>query len=543
MNWNTEKEIAIRHEEEWLRKTGRAAPPAMKGLAELAGLTEEEYKEAMRKIGAVARGVASGPVPIVPTVPPLPITVKVDVLITKTNGGYKGLIVNWGGTVLDPKDWKDVTFKGLKPFAPGQTVEGVVKMVNGVMSLESAKLAALNYPSNEQKEKVEEMSAETTVTSSITDGFYISDEARAVFNTIWRMSRNSPEQPVKAMMVGGSGYGKTALPFLFSQVTGLDFYRMNCANIRDPEEWFGYREARGGETVFIPSTFIKLVEKGNAVIILDEFNRLEPWLHNTLYPLLDDDAKTVVHDQEFKVGPGTIFVGTINTGYKYTGTFELDEALFNRFPIVLEMGPLPHAEEVTVLVKRTGVDHKLAQAIVKLANILRQSEVGCSTRSTLLISQKIQAGMTLREAFEFAVVKRTPVDGKRKEVIDLINSNAGVYAPRKYPDDIFAKLSTTAPSITEPEAVKVPAFTFSKKEGSSFSVLAFQQLLKKLPLKETITASEASDLGELIEKGIPVIVQMSREFSSDDPLVEEIRKVGMTARYHKTYQQKRGVAE
>ena len=153
---------------------------------------------------------------------------------------------------------------------------------------------------------------------------------------------------------------------------------MNCATIRDPEEWFGFREAKDGSTVFIRSQFAKIIEAGNAVVVLDEFNRLEPWLHNTLFPLLDDDGATVVHDERFAIGEGVIVVGTINSGYKYTGTFELDEALMNRFEFILEVGPMPHAQEVQVLTKRTGVDAATAEQIVKMSNTLRQQEVICS---------------------------------------------------------------------------------------------------------------------------------------------------------------------
>lgn len=538
-----EKEKSESWEREWLKKTGRDYPPGVKELADKLGMTVEQYREAMKKIGTPVW--SAGAVAMAPKTIPAPVTttVTVDVTIIKENNNYKGCITIWGGRFLAPKEWRNITSKLLKPFSPGQVVEGVVDVVNGKMTLKSVELRAVEstQPSVEPKE-IEEMT--TATTTSVLDGFYINDESRSVFNTVWKLSQTYPEVPQKVMIKGPSGYGKTALPFLFSQVAGLDYYRMNCANVRDPEEWFGFREARGGETVFIPSRFIELVTKGNVVIVLDEFNRIEPWLHNTLYPLLDDDAKTVVHDQEFKVGPGTIFVGTINTGWKYTGTFELDEALYNRFPFVLEMGPPPHAEEVSVLVKRTGIEFKTAQAVVKLANILRQSNVGCSTRSTLLISQQINAGMSLREAFEYSVVKRTPDDGKRKEVLDLINTNAGHHTPRKWPDDIFLAAGSASVTGEEPkESVRVPAFTFSKKEGASFNAVAFQQLLKKLPLEKTCSASEAADLAELIEKGIPVVVQMSREFTSEDPLVAEIRKVGMTARYHKTEQKERGVAQ
>lgn len=317
---------------------------------------------------------------------------------------------------------------------------------------------------------------EKTMTTK--NGYYIGQDARLIFNTAYRMSQAAPDTAIKIMMLGASGNGKTTLPRIFSQAVGMDFYRMNCAKVRDPEEWFGYREARDGSTVFIRSHFITLLEKGNLVVVLDEFNRVEPWLHNTLFPLLDDDGYTVVHDQEFRIGPNVIVVATINTGYRYTGVFELDEALYNRFHLVLELNSLPPAEEIEVLCQRTGLTVPDARPVVKMANILREKDVVCSTRTTLTIASLMAAGMTIREAFEYTVVRRLPQEmggnNYRKNIVDQLNSEIGVYQKREIESDVFGEMKGDSQS---PEGTVV---VFLKRDLSSGDHFPNVQVIKAL---------------------------------------------------------------
>lgn len=432
--------------------------------------------------------------------------------------------------------------KLLVDFEKDSVVILTIRVTEKTNRVQSAELVNGPVKVPVKAEKEETMSAAETKST----GYYVAPDARLVFSTVHKRSLANPNQVVKLMILGGSGFGKTTLPELFAKATGRELYYMNCASIRDPEEWFGFREAREGSTVFIRSQFINTIEKGNAVVILDEFNRLEPWLHNPLFPLLDHRGKTVVHDEEFTVGQNVVIVGTINTGYRYTGVFELDEALLNRFEFVLEVSAMPVVEEVAVLVQRTGIDEKKAASLVKVANILRQSDVVCSTRTTLNVADMVVAGMDLRQAYENAVVRRIPVDSagtnQRKAAIDAINSQLGAFQIAKVIEgDVFSAVSgIAAPPVEEEVEEKVPAFTFRKKEGISFANLGFQKILRSLPVVIGITSAEAASLAEAVEKGGAILVPLSREFTADDPLIAELRKVGVTGRYHKSESKVRG---
>lgn len=384
------------------------------------------------------------------------------------------------------------------------------------------------------------------VTAEMMAGYYISPEARLNFTTAKKMSLAKPDRAVKVMMVGPSGFGKTTLPKIFSDITGANFLRMNCATIRDPEEWFGWREARDGSTVFIKSRFAQAIEAGNLVVILDEFNRLEPWLHNTLFPLLDDDGKTVVHDEEFRIGPNVIVVGTINTGYKYTGTFELDEALLNRFDFILEVGPMPFEEEIRVLQTRTGIAKETAAGIVKIATLIRGLDIVCSTRTTLLMASMMVSGMSIREAVESAVVRRIPSDthsnSTRKSVVDAVNAQIGPFSTRTMVDDIFNLAKPQPIKVVEaPKTELVPMFIISMSDKDKFEPLKVVQVLRSIavaglgPDTVNLSLQRAKTTTDRLLEGNIIAIPTLKELTTEEvkQLAELFSANGVKGRYGK----------
>lgn len=262
------------------------------------------------------------------------------------------------------------------------------------------------------------------ITSGWLNGVFIREGERAVFETALAIAAST--RPVNVLMAGPSGYGKTTIPQAFAEANEMKFVRINCAQVRDPEEWFGYREAKDGSTLFVPSEFTEAVEAGNAVIVLDEFNRVEPWLHNTLYPLLDHARKTMVHGREIKVGPKVIFVATINQGYRFTGTFMLDGAITNRMDATIHVQPLDRDNEIKLLVSRVGVDYGTANKIVNVMRELRdlcdrsELSVDASTRTSLKVADFAKPGiMSLRAVFE-TVVFNTIDQSEVKAAIDKV---------------------------------------------------------------------------------------------------------------------------
>lgn len=495
-------------------------------------------------------------------------------LVRKFDNGFKGEVIAWNGEVCGSP--LEMLFnRHFKPYKKGEVMKvtinvsakgrRVVKYIERHVEEEEEKVwvglsGVVMGKSKAEFEGEMVFHPKVKVVTSVQEpvkkeevnqvgNYYVSPEARLVFNTVHGMAQARPERAVKVMMKGASGYGKTTLPQKFAEMTGRKFLRMNCASVRDPEEWFGYREAREGSTVFIKSQFAKAIEAGNLVVVLDEFNRLEPWLHNTLFPLLDDAGATVVHDEEFHIGQDVIVVGTINTGFKYTGTFELDEALLNRFQFVLEVGPMPHAEEVKVLCANTGIDDHMASLIVKMSNILRQNEIVCSTRTSLLVASMFRGGMELREAFEFAVVYRIPTDsagsGLRKQVVDLVNVQLGPMEQRTLTSDLF-RVGEPEPVVQEQAVVysdhehfSYPTLTLSKEPGRELLFLALIKQIRALPLlsadgmsEYTVSLSEGQKLADKVRQGETVVITLARIPAFMRDIGDELKRCGVVCTIH-----------
>jgi hypothetical protein len=262
--------------------------------------------------------------------------------------------------------------------------------------------------------------------------FYLSHETKRIFSAAKLLLEAEPKRAVTMLVTGPSGYGKTSLAEGFASSIGYQFLRLNCASIRDPEEWFGYREAIDGSTVFVPNELTKALRTGKYVICFDEYNRIEPDVHNTLLPLLDHGGRTNIHNEEIVVPEHTVFLATINTGYEYTGTFQLDAAVLNRFELFLEVQELPPAEESKVLLKRYPITKNQAEKLVGICSKIRITipSVHCSVRTSLNIARQLAAGVSMKDAILNVLQFRT-VDGAagslntRKELIDIVNT-AGI---------------------------------------------------------------------------------------------------------------------
>lgn len=223
------------------------------------------------------------------------------------------------------------------------------------------------------------------------NGLRIRRGAWELMESMLRTVNEAETLPTSILMVGPSGWGKTSIPQAFADENKLKFLRIDCANIRDPEEWIGYREAKDGSTFFVKSEMVRVVEEGNAVVVFDEVNRIEPWMTNTLFSLLDHARRIVAHGEEIHVGPNVLFFASANIGGRFVGTFAIDAAFMNRFAAVLKVEPLPAQHEVQVLIERTGIEEEYATGVVKVANAIRkfddQNNIGldASLRTTLKI--------------------------------------------------------------------------------------------------------------------------------------------------------------
>jgi MoxR-like ATPase len=232
--------------------------------------------------------------------------------------------------------------------------------------------------------------------------------------------------PILVTLKGGSGYGKSSIAKAFADQTGREFLRVNAPDVRDPEEWYGVRNAHDGSTGFDLTPLSKAWTKGNHVILVDEINRVEPVIANALLPLFDFSHGLDIHNHAIYGGANTIVFITMNEGFKFTGTFQIDVALVNRSIGTVIVGAPPQKVEEEILIRKTGLEAGMAKRVIDaMIDLRKQNDDGfdASPRAALNIAMLINAGLNPRLAFEVAIIANA---ANPKNATDAINSKFGL---------------------------------------------------------------------------------------------------------------------
>lgn len=255
--------------------------------------------------------------------------------------------------------------------------------------------------------------------------YWLSDTMRLVVGAA--KSIMSVGGHLNMLLKGNSGFGKTSMAEAMAAYLEYDYLRVNCAQMTDTVAWFGSHEAHEGSTMFVPSDFTKAVERGKCVIVLDEFNRLETWLHNTLFPLLDHARRTTIANREIIAAPSIVFVMTMNEGSSFSGTFIVDAALLNRIDITEIVVEPPLDVEVKIVSSRVGEsaeNKRVVEAVRKVRQVVgdpkNQIAADASTRTSIKVARLVKVGMELKTALILVIANNiNPEDAK--PVLDTIN--------------------------------------------------------------------------------------------------------------------------
>lgn len=233
---------------------------------------------------------------------------------------------------------------------------------------------------------------------------------------------SSGHRPENVLLQGPQGCGKTETALQFAARAGLPVLKINCALIREPRDWFGYKTVENSNVFWVQSEFAKLVERGGAVVLLDEISRATPPVLNSLLPLLDATGVTFLEEvkQVVRRGPDLYFFATANIGNQFTGAYgKLDKALDDRFAVRIKATYLPADKECGLLVQRTGVTKGVAARMVKIANKVRNN-------SSAAFGGKLSATVSTRNLLDTAVLYNSlGSDAFEYTIIPLFSSKGG----------------------------------------------------------------------------------------------------------------------
>lgn len=265
--------------------------------------------------------------------------------------------------------------------------------------------------------------------------YFITPETESLFDRIALLAEKKTQ---RVMLKGPHGSGKTEMAIQFAARQKMPLLIMDCANLKEARDWFGYKTIENGQVVWHESQFDKVVSAGGHVILLDEINRVHPAIMNTLLPLLDRRGFTYLEEKGncISVGARTVFFASMNEGMHYTGTNTIDIAMLDRLgQRIVEVSYLPAEKEVQLLVARTGIELKDAVNLVQIANQIRMKSVGIgssfsnsfSTRQLLACAEDfVVSGAS---SLTFTMVNQFSADGgtnsERASVLQLIQGKFG----------------------------------------------------------------------------------------------------------------------
>lgn len=246
---------------------------------------------------------------------------------------------------------------------------------------------------------------------------------------IWAVLVRNRYKRKNVMLTGPSGVGKTQIAKILAAEFGQSLHTVDMGTVQDAQSaMIGvHRLDHEQKSIFDPAPFVHYIQSGE-VVLVDEVNRGPLSSQNLLFPCLDSrrylpvDIAGEGEERHIKVHEQTFFIGTANLGAEYGGTQSLDWAFKQRFHIV-ELGYLKPADEIRMLVLRTGIEQKYATTIVKLADWTRQEvkdqglEVAISTRETIDTAEMVFDGFTLHEAIESVIFPMYDNDGAEREKV------------------------------------------------------------------------------------------------------------------------------
>lgn len=353
--------------------------------------------------------------------------------VTKPQSGVVEFI---DGQTVGGKSWFRSSGK-LQEFSQDELVECTFRVSPNRLYLLTVKSLDPNA-----KKPVLHVEREVSFEEGIHHNIYFDKKLARLFDLVYRAIED--DHIMLVLLHGESGYGKSSYPEAFAKSNDMRFIDINCAAIGDPEEWFGFREATDGSTQFVLNEFAEALMEGNCIINLDEANRIQSYIANTLMPILDHRRRTVVHKKEISVSKRVIFTMTINEGAQFSGTFTMDQALRNRIDAGFEVGPLlPEVERQLLTNRYPRITRQGAKAIVEFAGELRGAkerdsiESDVSTRTSLKLAGLMSLGASFMEAVEFAV-KNLAHENDVKPILDIANQIDAKYAKNVDDDKVDA---------------------------------------------------------------------------------------------------------
>jgi MoxR-like ATPase len=218
------------------------------------------------------------------------------------------------------------------------------------------------------------------------------------------------------LLIGETGVGKTQAVRTLAWKTNNGLRRVNLNGATTVDEFLGKMLINEQGTYWVNGVLVNAMLAGDW-ILLDEINACLPEIAFCLHSLLDDDRMVVLMEYDGRIvrpHPNFRLFASMNPSEegRYSGTKTLNEALLDRFPVVIRMDYLDENEEVQAVMAQSGNgDEDVVRRMVKAANDIRaaiRNEKIFGSFSTRRVIDWARMGLSfpVREAARYAVVSK-----------------------------------------------------------------------------------------------------------------------------------------
>ena len=172
------------------------------------------------------------------------------------------------------------------------------------------------------------------------------DCKKQLISGMYRLISNSRSKPVVLMLYGPSGVGKTERAKSISKTMGGELLRVQFSMMQTTE---AYNYVFGAE--HSKSSFAKdMMARESNVILIDEFDKVNPAFYNAFYELFDE-GKYV--DTNYNVALGqAVFLCTCNFGNEQEIKQALGPAMFSRIGCCIEYQELSTDQKKAIIQSR-----------------------------------------------------------------------------------------------------------------------------------------------------------------------------------------------
>jgi len=180
-------------------------------------------------------------------------------------------------------------------------------------------------------------------------------------------------------LIGPSGTGKTHIVYLVAELCGLPMWEINCGLQTSAYDLFGRYIGLGKEN-WIDGQIVMWCRNGG-ILYLDEANMMKQDIATRLNPVLDTRGHIVLTEKDNEIIQrhpyGYLIISMNPFSAEFVGTKPLNAALRRRMSVwinfdYLSIGDKISPDEVELLMKRSGVDEKTAEKIVRVGAELRR---------------------------------------------------------------------------------------------------------------------------------------------------------------------------